>query len=298
MFQEENDRTPWIVNVRPSGQWTAQIVWMAGGVHRVMEEIKDRLYLDAVTVTGKTVGENLADLRRAGFFDRQPLHLENFGLGLRDVIASADEPLAPRGGIAILKGNLAPGGAVIKEAAVRREARRFAGPARVFDRQEDAIGAIFSGKAKAGDAVVIRYEGPRGSGMPEQFYVTKAISSDEELSRSMVLITDGRFSGASGGPAICHVCPEAAAGGPLAALRDGDWIEVDIDARTLNMTGEGDGHSSPDEGARILAHRLAERPPKPPEKQDWPLLRLYASLAASAAEGAGMEMPPQDIPRT
>ena len=291
MFQAVNDRTPWIVNVRPSGQWTAQIVWMAGGVHRVMEEIKDGLHLDAVTVTGKTVGENLADLRSAGFFDRQPLHLENFGLGVRDAIASVDEPLAARGGIAILRGNIAPEGAVIKEAAVRPEARKFAGPARVFDRQEDAIEAIFSGRAKAGDAVVIRYEGPRGSGMPEQFYVTKAISSDEELSRSMVLITDGRLSGASGGPAICHVCPEAAAGGPLAALRDGDWIEVDIDGKTLNVTGEADRRFSPDEGGHILARRLAESPPQPPAKHDWPLLRLYTSLAASATEGACMELP-------
>ncbi len=289
MFQEANDNTPWLVNVRPSGRWTAQIVWMAGGVQRVMEELRDRLHLDALTVTGKPVGENLAELRESGFFARQPMHLGNYGLGLRDAIASADEPLAHRGGIAILRGNIAPEGAVIKEAAVRPEARRFAGPARVFDRQEDAIEAIFSGQATAGHAVVIRYEGPRGSGMPEQFYVTKAISSDEELSRSMVLITDGRVSGASGGPAICHVCPEAAAGGPLAALRDGDWVEVDIDARTLNMTGEGERRFSPEEGAHILQRRLAAGPPRPPETQPWPLLQLYTALATSAAEGAYMD---------
>jgi dihydroxy-acid dehydratase len=287
-FQAANDRTPWIVNVRPSGKWDVNLVWYAGGVPRVMWELRDRLHLDALTVTGKTVGENLLDLGSSGFLDRQPLHLANYGLELRDVIASVNEPLRPRGGIAILKGNLAPEGAVIKEAAVRLEARRFSGPARVFDRQEDAIEAIFAGRAKAGDAVVIRFEGPRGSGMPEQFYVTKTISSDEELSRTMVLITDGRFSGASGGPAICHVCPEAAVGGPIGALQDGDRIEVDIDGKTLNMVGEGDRRYSPEEGAAVLARRLAESPPVPPKKQDWPLLRLYTALARSAAEGAGM----------
>jgi dihydroxy-acid dehydratase len=290
-FQQANDRTPWIVNVRPSGQWDANLVWMAGGVPRVMWDLRDRLHLDALTVTGKTVGENLDDLRQSGFFDRQPRHLSNYGLRLRDVIASLDEPLAPRGGIAILKGNLAPEGAVIKEAAVRPEARRFSGPARVFDRQEDAIEAIFAGKAKAGDAVVIRFEGPRGSGMPEQFYVTKTISSDEELGRTMLLVTDGRFSGASGGPAVCHVCPEAAAGGPIGALRDGDRIEMDLDAKTLSMVGEGDLRFSLEEGARVLAQRLAENPPTPPPLNDWPLLKLYTALATSAAEGACMELP-------
>ena len=289
-FQQANDETPWIVNVRPSGKWDVNLVWSAGGVPRVMEELRDRLHLDALTVTGKTVGENLQNLRESGFFDRQPRHLVNFGLSLRDVIASPDEPLRARGGIAILKGNIAPDGAVIKEAAVRPEARRFSGPARVFDRQEDAIDAIFSGRAKAGEAVIIRYEGPRGSGMPEQFYVTKAISSDETLSRSMVLITDGRFSGASGGPAIGHACPEAAVGGPIAALRDGDWIEVDIDAKTMNMVGEGERRCSPEEGARVLAQRLAESPPQPPAKQGWPLLRLYTALAGPATEGACMEV--------
>jgi dihydroxy-acid dehydratase len=291
MFQEANDGTPWIVNVRPSGQWDANLVWMAGGVPRVMWELRNRLHLDALTATGKTVGENLEDLQRSGFFDRQPRHLANYGLKLRDVIASVDEPLAPRGGIAVLKGNLAPEGAVIKEAAVRPEARRFSGPALVFDRQEDAIEAIFAGRAKAGDAVVIRFEGPRGSGMPEQFYVTKTISSDEELSRTMLLVTDGRFSGASGGPAVCHVCPEAAVGGPIGAVRDGDRIEMDLDAKTLNMVGEGEQRFSPEEGAAILARRLAEDPPQPPRKQDWPLLKLYTALATSAAEGACMELP-------
>ncbi|MGQ9732342.1 MAG: dihydroxy-acid dehydratase [Candidatus Zipacnadales bacterium] len=291
MFQEANDRTPWIVNVRPSGRWDANLVWMAGGVPRVMDELRDWLHLDALTVTGKTVGENLDDLQQSGYFDRQPLHLANYGLTCRDVIASVDEPLAPRGGITILKGNIAPEGAVIKEAAVRPKARRFCGPARVFDCQEDAIAAIFAGRAKAGDAVIIRFEGPRGSGMPEQFYVTKAISSDEELSRTMVLITDGRFSGASGGPAICHVCPEAAAGGPIGVLRDGDWIEMDIDAKSLNMIGEGDRPCSVEDGSRILDRRLRESPPLPPPKQEWALLNLYTTLAQSAVEGAGMKFP-------
>jgi dihydroxy-acid dehydratase len=290
-FQQANDRTPWIVNVRPSGKWDVNLVWYAGGVPRVMWELRDRLRLEALTVTGRTLGENLEALEQSGFFARQPRQLDNFGLGLRDVIASTEEPLATRGGIAILKGNLAPEGAVIKEAAVRPEARRFSGPARVFDRQEDAIEAIFAGRAKAGDAVVIRFEGPRGSGMPEQFYVTKTISSDEELSRTMLLVTDGRFSGASGGPAVCHVCPEAAAGGPIGAVRDGDWIEMDLDAKALNVVGEGERRFSPEEGARVLARRLADSPPQPPTKHDWPLLRLYTALATSATEGACMELP-------
>ncbi len=290
-FQATNDRTPWIVNVRPSGKWDVNLVWYAGGVPRVMWGLRGLLHLDALTVTGRTVGENLEALHESGFLDRQPGHLANFGLTLRDVIASVDEPLAARGGIAILKGNVAPEGAVIKEAAVRAEARKFSGPARVFDRQEDAIEAIFAGRAKAGDAVIIRFEGPRGSGMPEQFYVTKTISSDEELSRTMLLVTDGRFSGASGGPAICHVCPEAAAGGPIGALRDGDWIEMDLDAKTLDMVGDGERRFGPEEGARVLAQRLAQDPPQAPPKQDWALLRLYTALATSAADGACIELP-------
>jgi dihydroxy-acid dehydratase len=127
--------------------------------------------------------------------------------------------------------------------------------------------------------------------MPEQFYVTKTISSDEELSRTMLLVTDGRFSGASGGPAVCHVCPEAAAGGPIGAVRDGDWIEMDLDAKALNVVGDGERRFSPEEGARVLARRLADSPPPPPTKHDWPLLRLYTALATSATEGACMELP-------
>ncbi|RKY04470.1 dihydroxy-acid dehydratase [Candidatus Poribacteria bacterium] len=287
--QRINDSTPYIANVRPAGEHPTSLLWFAGGIARVMWEIREILNLDAMTVTGKTVGENLKELEESGFFERMPKYLENFGLKLRDIIRSPDDPLSKEGGIAILKGNIAPKGAVVKRSAVAPEMRRFVGRARVFDGQREALEAIFSGTIEPGDVIVIRYEGPKGSGMPEQFYVTEAIASDPVLNRSVALVTDGRFSGASRGPCIGHVSPEAAERGPIAAVEEGDMILIDIPKGKLELVGTKDGELSPEAADRLIRDRLAKLPPFEP-KYDRGLMGLYVRLATSASEGGGLSI--------
>lgn len=218
----------YLLNIRPAGRWPAQYFYYAGGVPAVMEEIKSILHLDVMTVTGKTLGENLDELKSTKFYPNCEANLTKLGLTRKDVIRSFDKPIGTDGTIAILKGNLAPEGAVVKHSAVPKEMFRAVLRARPFDSEEEALAAVLSHDIKPGDAVFIRYEGPKGSGMPEMFYTTEAISSDAQLERSIALITDGRFSGASKGPAIGHVSPEAAIGGPIALVQKGDLIELDF----------------------------------------------------------------------
>ncbi len=187
------------MNIRPAGEWPAQYFYYAGGVPRIMEEIKDHLHLDVMTVTGKTLGENLEDLKKNGFYEKCDTYLNKTGLKRTDIIRSFDDPIGTNGAIAILRGNIAPDGAVVKHSAVPKEMHKALLKARPFNCEEDAIHAILTHQIQPGDAVIIRYEGPRGSGMPEMFYTTEAISSDPELSASIALLTDGRFSGASKG---------------------------------------------------------------------------------------------------
>ncbi|MFQ6063443.1 MAG: dihydroxy-acid dehydratase, partial [Methanosarcinales archaeon] len=226
--QEINNEIPFLVNLIPSGKHPSNLFWYAGGTARVMLELKEYLHLDALTVSGKTVGENLEYLEKSGFFKYIPRYLENYKLKVEDIIKPLDNPITKKGAIVILKGNLAPKGAVVKISAVDPEMYKFTGKAKVFEHQADAIKAIYNNEIKSGDAIVIRYEGPKGSGMPEQFYVTEAIASNPVLNKSVALITDGRFSGASKGPCIGHVSPEAAVGGPIAIVEDGDLIYIDL----------------------------------------------------------------------
>jgi dihydroxy-acid dehydratase len=290
LVQKVNDRVPFIANVRPTGEHTPDLLWYAGGVPRVMWELRDYLHLDAMTVSGRTVGENLEALKEAGWFDRIPQYLGNFGLQVRDVIRPAQDPLQPQGAIAILGGNLAPDKAVVKRIAVHPAMRHFVGRARVFDHQDDALAAIFAGQIKAGDALVIRYEGPRGSGMPEQFYVTEAIASNPELSSSVALITDGRFSGASRGAAIGHVSPEAAAGGPIAVVEEGDLILVDLEERRLDLVGVRGEERSPREMEQVIKERLTRWSPPPP-KYSRGMLGLFTRSFTSASQGAVPQLP-------
>ncbi|MBR3393950.1 MAG: dihydroxy-acid dehydratase, partial [Firmicutes bacterium] len=217
----------YLLDLRPAGRWPAEFFYYAGGVPAIMEEIKDVLHLDAMTITGKTVGENLAELKKNGFYERCQKWLdaanERCGLHLTkdDIIRPYDEPIGTDGSIAVLKGNLAPEGAVIKHTACPKEMFKAVLRARPFDSEEECIDAVLHHKVQPGDAVFIRYEGPKGSGMPEMFYTSEAISSDKELGRTIALITDGRFSGASTGPVIGHVSPEAPAGGPIALVEEG-----------------------------------------------------------------------------
>ena len=233
----------YLLDIRPAGRWPAEFFYYAGGVPAIMEEIRDVLHLDAMTITGKTLGENLDELKANGFYEhcQQLLDEANARCGIKltraDIIRPASDPIGTDGSIAILKGNLAPEGAVIKHTACPKEMFQAVLRARPFDSEEECLDAVLHHKVEKGDAVFIRYEGPQGSGMPEMFYTSEAISSDKELGRSIALITDGRFSGASTGPVIGHCSPEAQTGGPIALVEEGDLIEIDIPARKLNIIG-------------------------------------------------------------
>ena len=246
-----------------------------------MEEIKGVLHLDAMTVTGRTLGENLKELRTNGFYDRCQKWLgeanQRYGLRLTraDIIRPYDNALGTDGSIAILRGNLAPEGAVIKHTACPKEMFSAILTARPFDSEEECIDAVLHHRVKPGDAVFIRYEGPKGSGMPEMFYTGEAICSDPELAASVALITDGRFSGASRGPVIGHVSPEAAAGGPIALICEGDSVTVDIEGGRLALNVEAD---------ELARRRAAWVPPAP--KHHHGVLAKYAKLVTSADKGA------------
>lgn len=278
----------YLLDIRPAGKWPAQFFYYAGGVPRIMEEIKSMLNLDVMTVTGKTLGENLEELKKNGYYERCNAYLAKWGIKREDVIRTFEAPIGDNGTVAILKGNLAPEGSVVKHSAVPKEMFQAVLKARPFDCEEDAIEAVLTHKIRPGDAVIIRYEGPKGSGMPEMFYTTEAISSDEELGKTIALITDGRFSGASKGPAIGHVSPEAAEGGPIALLEENDLIRIDIPERILEIVGV-DGKELPKEEIdAILAKRKEAWKPKEP-KYPKGVLNIYSRHAVSPMKGGYME---------
>lgn len=278
----------YLLDIRPAGKWPAQFFYYAGGVPAVMEEIKSMLYLDVLTVTGKTLGENLEELKSSGYYEKCESNLEQWGIRRTDVIRTFRDPIGKEGTVAVLKGNLAPEGSVVKHSAVPPEMFQAVLKAKPFDCEEDAIASVLSGKIKPGDAVFIRYEGPKGSGMPEMFYTTEAISSDPELGRSIALITDGRFSGASKGPAIGHVSPEAAVGGPIALVEEDDLIRIDIPGRSLDIIGVKGKERSKEEVAEILGERRKTWKPKE-EKYKSGVLKLYSQHAVSPMKGGYMD---------
>ncbi len=258
---ELSSRTPNLCHLAPAGPTYMEDLNEAGGVYAVMNELtkKNLLYTELMTVTGKTVGENIS-----GCVNKDP-----------QVIRPIENPYSETGGIAVLKGNLAPDSGVVKRSAVVPEMMVHEGPARVFDCEEDAIEAITSGKIVAGDVVVIRYEGPKGGpGMREMLTPTSSICG-MGLSDSVALITDGRFSGATKGPAVGHVSPEAASGGPIALIEEGDSVTVDIEGGALVLNIDAD---------ELARRRDAWRPPAP--KHDHGVLAEYARLVSSADEGA------------
>ncbi|MEM2111276.1 MAG: dihydroxy-acid dehydratase [Candidatus Bathyarchaeia archaeon] len=264
VFDELGRKIPHICDMRPSGPYALQELDIAGGIPAVMKILKDKLHLDAITVTGKTVGENI---KNAVVYDA-------------NVIRPLNNPVHMQGGIAILTGNLAPNGAVVKVTAISPKILVHKGPARVFDSEEESMKAILDKKIEKGDVIVIRYEGPKGGpGMREMLSPTSAIVG-MGLSESVVMVTDGRFSGATRGPCIGHVSPEAAEGGPIAALKDGDLIEVDIPKRKLNVILNKEE----------LNKRLAEWKPRPP-KIGSSYLRRYWYLVQSADRGGAFRVP-------
>lgn len=283
----------YLLNIRPSGDWPAQYFYYAGGVPRVMEEIKDMLHLDVMTVTGKTLGENLEELKKNGFYDHCDELLKEKGklLGREikrtEIIHAFDDAKGTDGSIAILKGNLAPEGCVIKHTACPKEMFEATLLARPFNSEEECIDAVLKRKVKPGDAIFIRYEGPKGSGMPEMFYTGEAICSDPELASSVALITDGRFSGASRGPVIGHVSPEAAAGGPIALVEEDDLIYINVKERRLEIVGVKGEKRTPEEMEEILKVRKAKWQPKPP-KYTKGTLKLFSEHAVSPIKGGYM----------
>ncbi len=253
-------KTPNLCHLAPAGHTYMEDLNEAGGVYAVMNELskKDLLELDCMTVTGKTVGENIAPCPNLD----------------PEVIRTIDNPYSETGGIAVLRGNLAPDGSVVKRSAVLPEMLIHEGPARVFDCEEDAQAAINEGKIKAGDVVVIRYEGPKGGpGMREMLNPTSAIMG-MGLGNSVALITDGRFSGATRGACIGHVSPEAASGGMIGVVEEGDIISINIPENTLELKVD----------EAILAERMKNFVPKTKELSGY--LKRYASMVSSGAEGA------------
>ena len=262
---EISNKTPNLCHLAPAGPTYIEDLHEAGGIYAVMNEISKLglLDLDCMTVTGKTVGENIK-----GCINRNP-----------EVIRTAENPYSKTGGIAILKGNLAPDTAVVKRSAVAPEMLKHEGPARVFDCEEDAIEAIKGGKIVAGDVVVIRYEGPKGGpGMREMLNPTSAIAG-MGLGSTVALITDGRFSGASRGASIGHACPEAAVGGPIALVEEGDIISIDIDNCKLDVLVSDEE----------MAARKEKWQPRKPQVTTGYLAR-YAAMAAPASRGAILEV--------
>jgi dihydroxy-acid dehydratase len=256
------DRVPHLCKVSPSGPWHMEDVHRAGGVPAILNEVAstgNTLHLDRITVTGQTLRESIA------------------GATIRDaeVIRRRENAHSSQGGLAILFGNLAPKGAVVKTGGVSAAIRKFSGPARIYESEENAMAGIMAGQVQPGEVVVVRYEGPKGGpGMQEMLSPTSAIMG-MGLGEKVALITDGRFSGGTRGACIGHVSPEAAARGPIAALRPGDVIDIDLEARTLNV------RLSDEE----IQARLAALPPFGPKIQSkW--LRRYTRFVTSADTGA------------
>jgi dihydroxy-acid dehydratase len=252
--------TPHLCNMDPAGPYTVKDLDEAGGIPAVLKELGDHIHQDVLTVTGKTLGENVKDAAVLN----------------REVVRPKDNPVHKEGGIAILKGTLAPEGAVVKQSAVDPKMLRFEGPARVFDAEEDALKAIMKQGINLGEVIVIRYEGPKGGpGMKEMLKPTAALMGTG-LGSEVALVTDARFSGATRGPCIGHVTPEAMSGGPIAVVREGDIISIDIPNRRVDL-------KIPEEELRERLRRW--RPPEPKVKKG--VLAAYSKIVKPTSKGAG-----------
>lgn len=281
-FDEIHRRTPVLVDAKTAGRYPTELFWYAGGVPALMSELRDRLHLDAMTVTGRTLGENLAQLQDGQLQRHAAMFLGNYHLKPRDIIRPLAHPLYESGSTALLSGNLAHG-ATVKSHAVADAMLTHRGPAKVFDREGDAVDAVLNGAVVAGDVVVVRYQGPRATGMPEMFFLSEIIASDPALGATTALVTDGRFSGASRGPCIGYAYPEALDGGPLALLEDGDIIDISIPDRTLNVVAAANG--APDIDAELDRRRAGWQRPS---IRHTGALGQYTALAQPALFGGAM----------
>jgi len=291
-FDRIHRLVPVLANVKTTGRYPVEYFWYAGGVPRLMLELKDVLHLDCLTVTGKTLGDNLAEIEKSRFFDERIGYLHNYKIARDEIIRPRSNPfVADGGGVAILRGNIAPGGAVIKPFSVPKEMRVHTGPARVFDTEDQALDSLIgrhgAKKVASGEVVVIRYEGPRANGMPEMYFASAIIAADPALNHTTALITDGRYSGAMKGPSIGHVTPEAIEGGPIALVEEDDLIEINIPDRRLEIVGIGKKLAEPQAIKKALDERR-QHWTAPPFRHTRGILSLYSRVATGSSEGAMM----------
>lgn len=287
-FDRIHRRVPVLANVKTTGRYPVEYFWYAGGVPAVMLELREMLHLDCLTVTGKTLGENLDEIEHDPFFFRERLgYLNNYKIARDEIIRPRSDPFADDGGLAILYGNLAPDGAMIKTFSVPQQMHTHVGPARVFDFEDEAVHALLQRQVSPGDVLVIRYEGPRANGMPEMYYAAAILSADPALNTTTAIVTDGRYSGAMKGPCVGHVAPEALDGGAIALVQDGDLVEIDIPARRLAVVGVDNERRPADEIDAVLAERREVwRAPAP--RHETGILSLYSRVAGSSRDGAPM----------
>ncbi|MFB6114398.1 MAG: dihydroxy-acid dehydratase [Halodesulfurarchaeum sp.] len=262
-LDELTHRIPHLAHMSPAGPWRMEDLGQDGGIPAVMAQLEDHLHLDRPTVDGTTIGDR-ADQADWG----------------ETVVRPADDPVREGGGLVVLRGNIAPHGSIVKAAAMDEDMRHFEGRARVFDSEDAAIAALDGGEIDPGDVVVIRYEGPKGGpGMPEMLQPTSRISGSPRLSGEVALVTDGRFSGVTRGAAVGHVSPEAASGGPIALIEEGDTIVIDVDEGLLSL-------AVPQDELEARAEAWS-----PPEIETSGVLERYAAMATSASKGAVLEVP-------
>jgi dihydroxy-acid dehydratase len=286
-FDRIHRQVPVLANVKTTGRYPVEYFWYAGGVPAVMLELRDMLHLDCLTVTGKTLGENLEEIENSRFFAERSGYLNNVKIAKEEIIRPRHDPFATDGGVAVLRGNLAPEGAMIKAFSVPSEMHVHVGPARIFDFEPPAIEALTRREITPGDVVVIRYEGPRANGMPEMYFASTIISSDRTLNTTTALVTDGRYSGAMRGPCVGHVTPEALDGGPIALIEDDDLIEINIPERRLAVVGVKGERLPEDQVEAELAERRRHWTPPPPRHSKG-ILALYARVARGSSDGASI----------
>jgi dihydroxy-acid dehydratase len=286
-FDRIHRRVPVLANVKTTGKYPVEYFYYAGGVPKVMLELTDLLHLDCITVTGKTLGENLEEIERSTFFEERLGYLRNYRIPAAEIIRPRREPFWREGGLAILQGNIAPEGAMIKSFTIPEDMHVHVGPARVFDREVDCLEALKHHAIVPGDVMVIRYEGPRGNGMPEMYFASAVLDADPVLGQTTALVTDGRYSGAMKGPCIGHVSPEAADGGPIALVEEGDLVEINIPERKLAVVGLHGHRAVEADIARALADRRSRWSPPPPRHTSG-ILSLYARAASTASAGAAL----------
>src|SRR5215813_12033276 len=290
-FDRIHRRIPVLANVKTTGRYPVEYFWYAGGLPLLLLALRDVLPLDCLTVTGKTLGKNLEEIEKSPFFNELIGYLRNYKIKRDEIIRPRSKPFGAEGGVAILRGNIAPGGAIIKAFSVPKEMHVHTGPARVFDTEDEALDSLIgrhgAKKVAPGEVVVIRYEGPRANGMPEMYFASAIIAADPALNHTTALITDGRYSGAMKGPCIGHVTPEAIDGGPIALVEESDLIEINIPERRIAVVGVGKKAAKPE----VIEHTLTERRGRwvsPPFRHTRGILSLYSRVAAGSSQGALM----------